>query len=205
VFGPALLSQLAPASRLTTARRITRALVVVITVVAFASANLQTACAQGGIAGMTIFVDPGHNAINDSSTTAQVPDGRGGTKQCITSGTSTPSGYPEHTFNWDVVQRISAALSDRGVHTVLSRSDDNSAGPCVDRRAAMANSAKPDAIVSIHADGGPPAGKGFHVNFSAPPLNDAQAGPAPQLATIMRDQLVASGMQPFTYIGSNGL
>jgi N-acetylmuramoyl-L-alanine amidase len=172
---------------------------------AFAATNPHTARAQGGIAGMTVFLDPGHNAINDASTSAQVPDGRGGAKQCVASGTSTPSGYPEHSFNWDVVQRISAALNDRGVHIVLSRSDDTSAGPCVDQRAAAANSARPDAIVSIHADGGPPAGEGFHVNYSAPPLNDAQAGPAMQLATIMRDQLVAFGAQPSTYIGANGL
>jgi N-acetylmuramoyl-L-alanine amidase len=43
------------------------------------------------------------------------------------------------------------------------------------------------------------------VNYSAPPLNDTQAGPALQLATIMRDSLVASGMPKSTYIGTNGL
>jgi N-acetylmuramoyl-L-alanine amidase len=64
---------------------------------------------------------------------------------------------------------------------------------------------RPDAIVSIHADGAPPSGRGFHVNYSSPPLNDAQSGPAIQLATTMRDSLVASGLQPSTYIGSNGL
>jgi N-acetylmuramoyl-L-alanine amidase len=63
----------------------------------------------------------------------------------------------------------------------------------------------PDAIVSIHADGGPPSGHGFHVNYSAPPLNDAQSGPAMQLATVMRDSLVAAGLQESTYIGSEGL
>jgi N-acetylmuramoyl-L-alanine amidase len=36
-------------------------------------------------------------------------------------------------------------------------------------------------------------------------LNDAQAGPALQLANTMRDALVAAGFQPSTYIGSNGL
>ena len=30
---------------------------------------------------------------------------------------------------------------------------------------------RPDAIVSIHADGGPASGSGFHVNYSSPPLN----------------------------------
>ena len=59
--------------------------------------------------------------------------------------------------------------------------------------------------MSIHADGGPAYGHGFHVNYSAPPLNDAQSGPAIQLATTMRDTMIAAGLQPSTYIGSNGL
>src|SRR6478672_7701833 len=42
-----------------------------------------------------------------------------------------------------------------------SRGNDNALGPCVDHRAAMANALHPDAIVSIHADGGPPEGRGF--------------------------------------------
>jgi N-acetylmuramoyl-L-alanine amidase len=63
----------------------------------------------------------------------------------------------------------------------------------------------PDAIVSIHADGGPASGHGFHVNYSSPPLNDAQSGAAVQLAHAMRDALSAFGIQPSTYIGSNGL
>jgi N-acetylmuramoyl-L-alanine amidase len=69
----------------------------------------------------------------------------------------------------------------------------------------MANSLRPNAIVSIHADGGPPTGRGFHVLYSSPPLNDAQAGPSPRFASIMRDQLQASGFVPSTYVGSNGL
>jgi N-acetylmuramoyl-L-alanine amidase len=154
---------------------------------------------------MSVFLDPGHSGVNDSSLTRQVPHGRGGTKDCQTSGTATDGGYPEHAFNWAVVQRIAVALNQIGVRTELSRVDDNSAGPCVDQRAAQANAMHPDAIVSIHADGGPPSGRGFHVNYSAPPVNDAQAGPALQLAQVMRDSLVAAGLQKSTYIGSDGL
>jgi len=36
-------------------------------------------------------------------------------------------------------------------------------------------------------------------------LNDEQAGPAVQFATIMRDQLVASGFEKSTYAGADGL
>lgn len=135
----------------------------------------------------------------------QVPNGRGGTKPCQTSGTATGDGYAEHRLNWDVVARIRDALDRQGVHTALSRDDDTGAGPCIDERAAIANALHPDAIVSIHADGGPTSGHGFHVNYSSPPLNDVQAGPAVQLATAIRDSMAAAGIPESSYLGSGGL
>jgi N-acetylmuramoyl-L-alanine amidase len=134
-----------------------------------------------------------------------VPNGRGATKECQTTGTTTDDGYPEHTFNWDVVLRIREELTALGVRTAMSRGNDTTLGPCVDQRAAMANALQPDAIVSIHADGGPPDGRGFHVNYSEPPLNAAQSGPAVRLAQVMAGQLAASGLTPSTYRGTNGL
>jgi N-acetylmuramoyl-L-alanine amidase len=163
------------------------------------------ASAAPNLAGMAVFIDPGHNGAQDASINRQVPNGRGGTKACDTSGTATVDGYPEHVFTWDVALQVQAALNQMGVRTEMSRGNDNSAGPCVDQRAAMANAMHPDAEVSIHADGGPPSGRGFHVNFSSPPLNAAQSGPATQLAQTMRDSLAGAGMQPSTYIGSNGM
>ena len=154
---------------------------------------------------MIVFLDPGHNGANDASINRQVPNGRGGTKECQTSGTSTDTGYQEHSFTWEVVLRIRSMLTQLGVRTAMSRGNDNALGPCVDERAAMANALHPNAIVSIHADGGPASGRGFHVNYSAPPLNEAQAGPSVQFAQIMRDQLQASGIPPANYIGTNGL
>ncbi|EHI13279.1 N-acetylmuramoyl-L-alanine amidase [Mycolicibacterium thermoresistibile ATCC 19527] len=180
--------------------------VAVATVLIAASVPASpAAAAPSALAGRIVFLDPGHNGANDASINRQVPTGRGGTKECQTSGSSTDDGYPEHTFNWDTTLRIRAALHQLGVRTAMSRGNDNALGPCVDERAAMANSLKPDAIVSIHADGGPPTGRGFHVLYSSPPLNAVQAGPSVQFAKIMRDQLAASGIPPSTYIGSNGL
>lgn len=60
-------------------------------------------------------------------------------------------------------------------------------------------------MVSIHGDGGPATGRGFHILLPAPALNAAQAGQSVQLARMMRDQIAASGIPPATYIGSNGL
>lgn len=180
--------------------------VLVAVLVAVAAAIIPTAtAAPSNIAGMVVFIDPGHNGSNDASINRQVPTGRGGTKDCQTSGTSTNSGYMEHTFTWDTALRVRAELSALGVRTAMSRGDDTGLGPCVDARAAAANSLRPNAILSIHADGGPPSGRGFHVNYSAPPLNQAQAGPSVQYARIMRDQLQASGIPPANYIGQDGL
>lgn len=164
-----------------------------------------TQAAPGSVAGMIVFLDPGHNGANDASMTRQVPTGRGGTKDCQASGTSTDSGYAEHTFTWDTTLRIRAALNQLGVRTAMSRGNDNQVGPCVDERAAMANALQPNAVVSIHGDGGPATGRGFHILYSSPPLNAAQAGPAVQFARMMRDQLAASGIPPSTYIGTDGL
>ncbi|WP_369828019.1 Rv3717 family N-acetylmuramoyl-L-alanine amidase [Mycobacterium sp. 852002-51163_SCH5372311] len=175
-------------------------------VVAAATAIMPAAsAAPSNINGMVVFIDPGHNGANDASITRQVPTGRGGTKDCQASGTSTNTGYQEHTFTWDTALRVRAALNALGVRTAMSRANDNALGPCVDQRAEMANALHPNAIVSLHGDGGPPSGRGFHVNYSAPPLNAAQAGPSVQYARIMRDQLQASGIPPANYIGQGGL
>jgi len=170
-----------------------------------AGALLGAPRAAAGLAGTAVFLDPGHNGVSDASITRQVPNGRGGTKQCNTSGAETNDGYPEHAFTWAVVGLINDSLSQMGIRTQLSRDSDNGVGPCVDERAALANAMRPNAIVSIHADGGPTSGSGFHVNYSSPPLNDVQAGPAVQLAHTMRDTLAQAGFQPASYIGSDGL
>ncbi len=169
------------------------------------AATMGAPRAAAGVAGAAVFLDPGHNGVADASINAQVTNGRGGTKPCNTSGTATDDGYSEHAFNWAVVGLINDSLSGMGVRTQLSRDSDNAVGPCIDQRAAQANAMRPDAIVSIHADGGPASGSGFHVNYSSPPLNDVQAGPAVQLAQAMRGALVQAGLHPATYIGSDGL
>lgn len=185
----------------------TRPALLRISIAALVAFSISTpsAFAAPNIAGMAVFIDPGHNGAQDASINRQVPNGRGGTKDCDTGGTATADGYPEHAFNWDVALRVQAALNEMGVRTQLSRDNDSSVGPCVDQRAALANAMHPDAEVSIHADGGPSSGRGFHVNYSSPPLIEAQSGPAVQLAQTMRDSLGGAGMQPSTYMGSNGL
>ncbi|SDC58910.1 Rv3717 family N-acetylmuramoyl-L-alanine amidase [Rhodococcus tukisamuensis] len=157
------------------------------------------------LAGRTVFLDPGHNGANDASAGNQVPTGRGGTKDCQTTGTSTDAGYPEHTFAWEVSALIRAELEALGARVLLSRPDDAAVGPCVDARAEAANAAGVDAAVSVHADGAGPDQHGFHVCYSAPPLNPTQAGPSVAFAGAVRDSLREAGLVPSTYVGQDGL
>lgn len=155
-----------------------------------------------------VVLDPGHNGGNAGAPAAinrQVPDGRGGTKACNTTGTSTDAGYPEHAFAFDVARRVEQRLTARGVRVVLTRHDDAGVGPCVDERGRAGERAGADAVVSIHADGAGPGDRGFHVAYSDPPLNAAQRGPARTLATDLRDGLDRAGFPESTYIGRRGL
>jgi N-acetylmuramoyl-L-alanine amidase len=153
-------------------------------------------------------LDPGHNGGNSSAPAEinrQVPDGRGGTKACNTTGTATDAGYPEHAFTLDVARRVQGRLAARGIRVVLTRTDDRGVGPCVDVRGRAGERNGADAVVSIHADGAAPAGRGFHVAYSDPPLNDVQRGPARVLAADLRDGLRQAGFPPSDYVGRDGL
>jgi N-acetylmuramoyl-L-alanine amidase len=160
-------------------------------------------------AGTVVVLDPGHNGGNGAHPeiiNQQVPAGRGQTKPCNTTGTSTNAGYTEHAFTWDVAQRVRDLLTARGVQVVMTRQNDTGVGPCVNERAAIGNRANATAVVSIHADGSTGAGDhGFHVAYSSPPLNAAQGDPSTKLARVLRDGLVSAGFPTSNYIGTNGL
>lgn len=155
-----------------------------------------------------VVIDPGHNggnAANPAEINQQVPDGRGKTKACNTTGTSAIDGYTEHEFNWDVADRVRDTLAARGIRVVMTRDDDTSVGPCVDERAAIGNRSGAAAVVSIHADGAAAGAHGFHLAYSSPPLNSAQEEPSQRLATTLRDTMIRSGFTPSTYVGSDGM
>jgi N-acetylmuramoyl-L-alanine amidase len=159
-------------------------------------------------AGPVVVLDPGHNGGNAShpaEINRPVPDGRGGTKCCNTTGTAAADGYTEHEFNWDVANRVRDILSTKGFQVIMTRDSDTGVGPCVNERAAIGNRSAAAAVVSIHADGAPAGAHGFHVNYSSPALNAAQGDPSIGLATALRDAMVTAGFTPATYIGSQGL
>lgn len=161
--------------------------------------------------GLTVVLNPGHNGGNASHTAEinrQVPAGYGVYKACDTTGTNTDAGYPEHAFNWSVSRDVARILRAHGVRVVFTRPDDTGVGPCVDERAAIGNRAGVAAVVSIHADGAPSSGHGFHVNQDSRRPDGATAATAAASMQLGRDIHAtlqkSSGLVPSTYIGQDG-
>lgn len=154
------------------------------------------------LAGKTIVIDPGHS--NGQHLTNKVPDGRGGSKACNTSGTATNSGYPEHTANWEVALILQAELQEKGATVHLTKKDDHADKVCVDRRGQIPNEKHADAFLSIHANGSQSsAPHGFFVMVSNPPLNSAQGEPSRKLARAVSEGLRGAGLTPSTIFGAD--
>ena len=131
----------------------------------FGDAGFLGAVAVLPLAGLTVAIDPGHDGGNGANPglIGQPIDGGGFTEPCDTAGTTTADGYTEHAFNFDVATRAAALLESEGATVVLTRTTDDGIGPCVNVRAAVGNNAHAAAAISIHADGGPPGGRGYTV------------------------------------------
>ena len=160
--------------------------------------------------GKVIVVDPGHNGGNAShlaDINKSVFVGNG-SKECDTTGTSTNDGYPEYAFTMDVADRLENILEGEGATVVMTRSDSSGWGPCITERAATGNDAHADLGVSIHGDGGPGSGRGFHVLTPAlvAGYNDGIVAPSTTFGRILRDTYgTETGVPAADYIGSNGL
>ncbi|PDP87971.1 N-acetylmuramoyl-L-alanine amidase [Glycomyces fuscus] len=120
---------------------------------------------DGPLGDRVVVIDPGHNGGNADAPdeiNAMVPAGPN-EKACDTVGTETASGYAEHEFNWELSVLVKERLEADGATVVLTREDDGGVGPCINERAEIGNEEGADAAVSLHADGGPESGRGFHV------------------------------------------
>lgn len=165
------------------------------------------------LTGKTIFLDPGHQGSSaGQNLSRQVPDGRGGTKDCQTSGATSVSGVKEHTVNWQITQLVKAGLESQGARVQLSRPDDTGWGGCVDQRAAAASSSGAAVAVSLHADstttGTDANRKGFHMIVPTLPIPDAaaqkaQSGDGREASTAMRDAFEKAGFTSANYAGVN--
>jgi N-acetylmuramoyl-L-alanine amidase len=170
--------------------------------------------------GRTIVLDPGHNGGNagDPAAINRQVDAGGFRKACDTAGAETgavggagTTSYPEHAFTFDVATRMAAILRSRGATVVLTRGDDTGVGPCIDRRAAIGNTAGPggapaDVALSIHADGGPAGGRGFHVirPGALPGRNDAILADSRSLSQEVHAAMLRVNQPPASYIGTDG-
>jgi N-acetylmuramoyl-L-alanine amidase len=162
------------------------------------------------VAGATIVIDPGHNGGNSTHATEIARPVFIGTmtRACDTTGTNTTDGYTESSYTLDVSLRLAAILRSAGANVVLTRTDNGGVGPCIDERAAIGNRAHAAVAISIHADGGPPGGRGFHVNYPAlvRGYTEPIVGPSYRLAVALRAAYQAgTGVPPSNYLGSGGL
>ena len=163
-----------------------------------------------GLRGATIVIDPGHNGRNWAHPREinRLVDAGTLRKACDTTGTRTASGYSEAAFTFDVALRLRTLLQAAGARVVLTRTSNDGWGPCITERAAIGNRADADAAISIHADGGPAEGRGFHVIYprAIRGLTDDIAAPSRCLALAMRRAYrKGTGFPYATYIGRRGL
>ncbi|MFF2851485.1 N-acetylmuramoyl-L-alanine amidase [Streptomyces sp. NPDC058001] len=165
--------------------------------------------AKGPLKGKVVVIDPGHNPGNFQHTTEinrQVDIGTN-RKECDTTGTSTNAGYTEAQFTLDVSRRLRTLLQQQGATVTLTQNADRPWGPCVDERARIGNTAKADAVVSVHADGSAAGNRGFHVILPAL-VKGGGADTAPIMAPsrdlgerIAGNFVRATGSAPSNYVG----
>ncbi|MFJ2187881.1 N-acetylmuramoyl-L-alanine amidase [Kitasatospora sp. NPDC087861] len=165
------------------------------------------------LTGRTIVLDPGHNPGNFAHSTEinrQVDVGNS-RKECDTTGTETNSGYTEAEYTLDVSRRARAILAARGAAVVLVQDGDRPWGPCVDERARAGAAAHADVALSVHGDGGPAAGSGFHVILPAKVVagkadNSAIVEPSRRLGLLLRERFRAATGEPYAdYTANEGL
>lgn len=163
----------------------------------------------GPLAGVVVGIDPGHNGANGaypSYINRLIWNGRE-RETCDTTGTRTDEGYTEAQFNFRVAMFLRTDLLRDGAQVAMTRINNYGVGPCVTRRAQILNRSHANVAVDIHADGGPPSGRGFAV------LEPVADGPNDQVIAASeafgRDVRGAflryTKIPPSTYDGGDGI
>lgn len=205
---PTTTSLLPPSTTSSTALPVLTTVGTTTTIVESTTTAPTTTVGARPLSGTIIVVDPGHNGMNwaHPNEIGRLVDIGNGTKPCNTTGTSTAEGYTEADFNWAVAQLVVPMLEDAGATVILTRPDNDGWGPCITERAATGNRNQADAVVSIHADGGPEDGRGFHVIHpaSVPGLTDDIAAASRRLAEALHAAYLDTGMPVADYIGQGG-
>ena len=167
-----------------------------------------TTADEGDLRGLVVVVDPGHNGANaaHAAEIARLVDAGGFQKACNTVGAAEGE-LTESEINWRTALELRSLLEARGAKVVLTRSSDDGWGPCVDQRGLTAERVGADVLVSLHADGADPSGRGFHVIRPAPgpTVTEERSEASADLAARVRGALVAAGLTPSNYVGGDGI
>jgi N-acetylmuramoyl-L-alanine amidase len=160
------------------------------------------------LAGKVVGIDPGHNGGNFSDPgfiNHSVWNGRE-EEACDTTGTETDGGYTEALFNFNVASYLRAILIREGAKVVMTRRTNEGVGPCIDRRAQILDKARADVAIDIHADGGPPGGRGVAILTPVPDgPNDHVIASSKRFGRILLHRYtVVTGIPISNYDGSGG-
>jgi N-acetylmuramoyl-L-alanine amidase len=160
---------------------------------------------RGSLTGVVVGLDPGHNGDNWRDPTFLNHLIWNGTapETCDTTGTATDGGYTEAQFNWNVANDARRQLEALGARVVLTRTSNAGVGPCVTTRALLLDHSHVDVAFDIHADGGPPEGRGFTILVPVRDAwNHAVVMPSLRLADSLRATFRdVTGMPYSTYDG----
>jgi N-acetylmuramoyl-L-alanine amidase len=171
--------------------------------------GISSATPMGTLAGAVVGIDPGHNGLNGTDPSyinRLIWNGRE-QETCDTTGTQTDGGYTEARFNFRVAMLLRADLLHDGARVVMTRASNHGVGPCVTRRAQILNRGHANVAIDIHADGGPPSGRGFAVLEPVPDgPNDKVIAASERFGSDVRWALLRYTQMPVsTYDGVNGI
>ena len=161
------------------------------------------------LAGQIVGIDPGHNGRNYTDQAYidhQIWNGQEW-ENCDTAGTETDAGYTEALFNFRVATFLRGDLVHDGARVVMTRTSNDGIGPCVNTRAQIINDSRANVAVDIHADGGPPSGRGFTIlEPVADGPNSAVITSSEQFGADVRQAFLSGTSMPeSTYDGSQGI
>jgi N-acetylmuramoyl-L-alanine amidase len=158
---------------------------------------------------VVVGIDPGHNGLNGTDPSyinRLIWNGRE-QETCDTTGTQTDGGYTEAQFNFRIAMFLRADLLQDGARVVMTRDTNHGVGPCVTRRAQILNRGHANVAIDIHADGGPPSGRGFAVLEPVPDgPNDKVITASERFGSDVRWALLRYTQMPVSsYDGADGI
>jgi N-acetylmuramoyl-L-alanine amidase len=161
------------------------------------------------LAGEIVGIDPGHNGRNYSDPSyidRPIWNGRE-QEACDTTGTETDGGYTEARFNFNVASYLAGDLRAEGATVVLTRTSNSGVGPCVTTRSQIIDRAHANVAIDVHADGGPPDGRGFAVlEPVADGPNDRVIGASKAFGRMLLERYHdLTGMPVSDYDGTDGI